>query len=132
MATATTHFLDLDEVDANAKQVVIKLDSVEHKLTPITVQDWIANTKMIQSLQAAEGDVEKEIDAMISMITRSFKTLEHDTLKQLPLAKLNKIMEFARANNGEKVVEAEAAAEAKANPPAALSAPSTSGSSSPA
>lgn len=115
--TKPTQFLDLDSIAAELPTVVIKLGGKEHPLTPISVADWITNTKAIQALHVAETDLEIEVDAMIAMITRSFKTLTKDMLKALPLASLNKILEFAKNNNGEAVANKEVAAEAAANPP---------------
>ncbi len=120
MAAQPTKFLDLDAIEHEATVVVIKLAGVEHKLTPISVTDWITNTKVMQTLAADASDIEVQVDAMIGMITRQFKTLTKDMLREMPLTKLNAILEFARANNGENAANKEAAAEAKANPPTAV------------
>jgi hypothetical protein len=116
MAGKETKFLNLDEVDVEVDNIVIKLDQIEHKLTPITLRDWIANTKMMQELRAGSGDMEAEANVIINMITRSFKTLTADMLKDMPLVKLNKILEFARSHNGEKTADEEVEAEAASHP----------------
>jgi len=131
MATKGTKYLDLDEVDSETPEFVIKLGGKEHQLTPISLRDWIANTKMMQNIRGADGDIEAEADIIIGMITRSFKTLEPEILKTMPLFKLNKILAFARANNGEDDADKEVAAEAEANPTAAPAAEALPATSSP-
>lgn len=127
----STHFLDLDAIEADVKEVVIKLNGEEHKLVPMSVEGWIANMKAVQALEAGVADLDKEIDAIISMVTRSFPSLTLEKLKALPLKTLNLILEFARKHNGETKADEEAKAEAAANPPAApTSEPSTSATSS--
>lgn len=115
-------YLDLDRVEEEARVIVIRLAGVEHAINPISTADWIANTKILQDLNAAGGDTEKEVKLMMAMITRSFKTLTEDVLMGMPVHKLTKILEFARAHNGEETMQknvATEAAAAPANPPAA-------------
>ena len=65
-------------------------------------------------MRAGEADVEKEANVIVTMLTRSFKTLETDVLKTMPLFKLNKILEFARTHDGSAQADKElAAVEAK-------------------
>jgi len=107
MASAPTKFLDLDAIASEFPEVTIKLAGVAHALSPVTVEAWIANTKDMQALAVAT-DIETEI-------------LTHEMLIQLPLASLNKILEFAKTHNGERKADGEVAADAAANPPATSS-----------
>lgn len=116
VADKNTDFLDLDSVEPEDKNLVVKLDGVSHTLSRISLEDWIANTKAIQGLKLVAGDMEAEADVMIGMIVRSFKTMDGAALKKLPLFKLNKILEIARNNNGERKADAEVEA-VKENPP---------------
>lgn len=118
MASENTKFLDLDAVDVGP-EVVIKLQGVEHKLKPISVEDFIVNTKALQSL-GAEADFEAEVGMVVDMLTRAFPTMTTDMLKKLPMAALNKMLDFANANNGAAAVKEEAKAEAAANPQPAV------------
>ena len=120
MASAPTKFLDLDAIASEFPEVTIKLAGVAHALSPVTVEAWIANTKDMQALAVAT-DIETEIGTLTKMIGRSFKTLTHEMLIQLPLASLNKILEFAKTHNGERKADEEVAADAVANPPATSS-----------
>ncbi len=119
--TGNTKFLDLDAVDMGA-EVVIKLQGIEHKLKPVSVGDFIANTKLVQGLGVAT-DVETEVQTIITMlITSPLQTSEgrvtmtREMLIDLPIAALNKMFAFAQENNGTQKVEEEAKAEAEANP----------------
>lgn len=118
MAEPATTYLDLDAVEA--PNVVISFEGQEHPLKQITLSDWIANTKEIQKLTTAGGDLEVEADVILAMIARSFPTLDPDKLRNMPLVKLNKILAFANGNNGTDDVKKEVEAQAKINP---LSAP---------
>ena len=111
-------YLDLDTVDAPT--VIIRLNGVEHELKQISLADWIANTKEVQNLVAASGDLEIESNVIIAMIVRSFPSLKTEDLLNMPLIKLNKILAFANGNNGTDDVKKEVEAQTKANP---LSAP---------
>ncbi len=112
--TGNTKFLDLDAVDMGA-EVVIKLQGIEHKLKPVSVGDFIANTKLVQGLGVAT-DVETEVQTIITMLIRAFPTMTREMLIDLPIAALNKMFAFAQENNGTQKVEEEAKAEAEANP----------------
>lgn len=107
-------YLDLDKVEA--PEVVIRLDGVEHQLKQITLSDWIANTKEVQNLVAASGDLEVESNVIIAMIARSFPTLEKEVLMNMPLIKLNKILAYANGNNGTNDVAREVEAQTAVNP----------------
>ena len=115
--TEPTNFLDLDAVLDAAPRIVVKLKGVEHVLEQLTVEGWIKSTKAAQALEAA-GDLtmEEEINSVIDMIIRAFPTMTKDGLFGLPLTALNRIVDFARQHNGQKVADAEAEDEA-ANPP---------------
>ena len=120
--SATTNFIDLDEVDPAVPTIVIKLNGVEHQLVPLTVEGFIANTRDQNELnKVSETDpdaIEKNISLVIKMLTRTFPTVAEDDLRKLPLAKLWKLLEFARNAGGQAEVEQEAA-KAEENPPTA-------------
>jgi hypothetical protein len=113
-STATT-FLDLDTVD-QFPDVVAKLGGKEHRLVPVTVDDFVANTKLLQTL-GKTGDFEEEISGLIKIILRAFPTMTEDMLRKLPLVNLNKLMGIAQDHDGTKKVTGEvqeqAAAEGK-------------------
>ena len=137
-----TKLLDLDAVHTDLSDVGIKLAGAIHKLKPLSVLDYIENTKLMQRLRLEAGDMEKEFEATIEIVARSFPTIQADDLRKLTFIQLNKLVAFARQANGEtaidEAVQAPTPAEAPAgevasigseNPPAARS-PSTSASSS--
>lgn len=109
-------YLDLDEIET--PKVTIKLNNVRHELKALTLSDWIANTREIERLKIS-GEIETESDVIMKMITRAFPTLSFEILAEIPLAKLNAILEFANGQNGGNVATKEAKAQAAANPPSA-------------
>jgi hypothetical protein len=92
---------------------------VEHKLAPLTVDDFIANTRAIEKFTAGVVTAEAEIDMITGMLMRAFPTMTKEMLGRFTLPQLNKLVEFAQEHNGQKKVETEAAAEATENPPTA-------------
>ena len=112
--TNSPKYLDLDSF-GDASEFTVKLDGTEHKLAALTVDDFIFNTKLIQSLGTAP-DIESELSAVVKMLTRAFPTMTEEMLRKLEIRKLNAILEFAHSNNGQRAGEAEAETEAKANP----------------
>lgn len=119
---ADTKFIDLDEVAVDTKQLAIKLNGQTHVLSPLSVEDWILNSKAIKRLESFAGDIEKEVDVLIEMITRSFKTMNASDLRKLEVKKLNRLLDIARNGDGTSEADAEAAkevAKTEANPPTA-------------
>lgn len=116
---AETQFLDLDAVDLPV-QLVVKLGGKEHPLVPVTVESFVANTKLLQQLsKAKDGDLEAEVNLVIKVILRAFPTMTDEMLRKMPLANLNKLMGVAQDNDGTKAVEKAVEQDVKANPPVA-------------
>ena len=109
MAKDDIKYLDLDSVDSGL-EVVVKLDGVEHKLQQVTVEDFIANTKLLQNMKA-EASLEEEVEVVITMLLRAFPTMNREQLRKLSMAKLNAILDFAQKHNGSKDGESEAKSE---------------------
>lgn len=110
-----TNFLDLDAV-APEIDLTVKLNGKKHKLKPLSVEDFIKNTKD-QAALGASTQVEDEVNLVLRMLTRSFPTMTEDELRQVPLNKLWKLLEFARDNGGASKVEEETKAETAAENP---------------
>jgi hypothetical protein len=106
-----TKFLDLDAIAVDDNPLTVKLGGVKHVLKPITVKDFIANTKALQNLSGTNISVEAEMNLMMDMIMRAFPTVTRDMLEDLKLDSLNQLVEFANSNNGQKKVEDEIAKE---------------------
>lgn len=112
-------FLDLDALE-DKDEFVIKINGEQHKLVPITVRNFVKNTKIVANLPQ-NMTVEEETTVIIEMLGRAFPTIPEDDLWEIPLDKLNTLLEFAQQNNGSNAVNEKAEAEAEANPPVAAS-----------
>lgn len=112
-------YLDLDAIDTEVT-LVIKLKGTEHKLVPITVDDFIANMATIEKM-GTSGDVKAETELLIEMLSRSFPTIGKPVLWKLTLPQLNAIMAEAQKYSGQGAVteeiRAKLAAEGNENPP---------------
>lgn len=109
------NFIDLDSI-VPENEVVVKLGDVRHTLVPITVEDFVANSKAIMNYAKGDKTIEDELTLVTGMLLRAFPTMTQEMLNKLDLIKLNKLSEFAQKHNGQKKVEEQAAAE---NPPTA-------------
>ena len=109
-----TTYLDLDAVVAD-NEVVVKLGGVEHKLVPITLEDFVRNTKIVQDM-GVTTDPETEMKLVTDMLFRAFPTMTPEITNKLTLIQLNTLMEFAQKHNGTKKVEKEAGDDAAAHP----------------
>lgn len=112
--------LDLDAVIPE-REVVVKLDGKDHKLVPVTLEDYLKNTKLIRDLATGGEDVDfqKEFDIAIDMVDRAFPSITKDRLQKLTLIQLNKLAEFARGADGTEVAKDAEVQAAEANPPTA-------------
>ncbi len=125
MAKATTKtrspnvtYIDLDAVAE--REVVVVIGGQEHKLVPVSVDDFVANTRMIAELGSLEGDAEKTLKLTKDLLVQAFPTMTIDQIGKMSMTQMNKLVELAHGANGQKAAEASAAeAEATANPPVA-------------
>lgn len=108
---SSTNLIDLDAID-NFPDLVVKLAGKEHKLVPVSVDDFVANTKLLASL-GKDGDLEKEVEGLKSIILRAFPTMDRDDLGRVPLVNLNKLVGVAQGNDGTNAVKEEVEAEGK-------------------
>ena len=116
-AGKSTTYLDLDAV-VPVDSIEIKFGGVIHKLVPITLEDFVRNTKAVQEM-GTQVDPQKEMEMVTDMLFRAFPTMTPELVKTLTLIQLNKLLDFAMEHNGARKVEKEAGEEAAADPPQA-------------
>jgi hypothetical protein len=109
-------YLDLDAVVPD-NDVVVKFGGKEHKLVPITLEDFVKNTKAVQAM-GTSTDPDAEMAVIKDMLQRAFPTITPDMTLKFSLLQLNTLLDFAMKHNGSKKVEEAAEADA-ANPPMA-------------
>lgn len=113
MTDTNPNYLDLDAVKPD--EVIVNFQGKRHQLEPISLGDWIANTKAIKRLAATAGDPEKEVEILIEMVGRSLPTMKDD-LPKLKLPQLKALQDFAMKHAGQVEGDKEAAAEAESRP----------------
>jgi hypothetical protein len=113
--TDKTEFLDLDAIVS--AEVVVKLAGKEHKLKPLSVEDFIQNTIDQRALGAAT-QIEDEVELVLKMLNRAFPTLLVDDLRKVDLKRLWALLNFALEKNGSNQAkdEADAAGAPTENP----------------
>ena len=116
--TAQPNYLDLDAIDTEFT-LVVKLDGTDHKLQPISLEDFVANLRKIQEM-GVTTDPMQEVEMLVEMLSKAFPSIGEPRLRKLTLPQLSALMEKAREFNGENAVTREAkaqlASEGNANP----------------
>src|SRR4051812_28489368 len=108
-------YLDLDGIRPE-KQIIIKLDGVDHELKPVTVEDFVENIQTMQKLGTGNLDVATEKAMLVDMLAQVLPTIGAPRLSKLTMQQLHTLIDFCREHNGEKDVPKEAVKEAP-NPP---------------
>lgn len=101
-----TRVINLSQL-AKEPDVVLDIDGVKHPMRPATVESFIENVKLIEAL-GTNASVVQEMEAMITIITRSFPSLTAEDVRGWPLEYLQSISDLARGQNGELVTTDEA------------------------
>lgn len=112
-----TKFLDLDAV-APKLTLTVKLNGKNHVMKTPTVEDFVENMKLIESLKAAAGPA-VEMDYLVQLLTKAFPTMTEKDLKGLHLEQLKQLADYAQQHSGQTDIAEEAAEKASANPPQA-------------
>lgn len=99
-----TKILNLDDFNTPLKS--IKLNGRDHPMKPMSVKDFITTTREAQAL-GADADMGAQIEQLVKMVRAIFPTFTDDDINGLDMPQLNKIIEFARAEE-EATAEAEA------------------------
>lgn len=108
-------YFDLDDVLQD--KIVIKLFGEEHTLRPVTVEDFINNTKEQEQLETVpEHDLAGQLGLTKQMLLRAFPTLPEDIFSRMTMLQLNKLVQLAHGMNGQKEAEAKSAEVASAVP----------------
>jgi hypothetical protein len=95
----TTKVLDLDELETGTPEKVLKLKGKEHPLKPLSVRDFIDQSKEAKKL-INETDASVHVEHLVKLVKGVFPTLTDEDLNDLSMEQLNKILDFARADNG--------------------------------
>jgi hypothetical protein len=110
-----TRILNLDSVKP-AEERVLKLNGREHAMKPMSVGDFIDNSRTAR-VQEGGADPATEFELVLGMVARAFPTIPADELRGLTFAQLNTILSWSESGVGPAEGSAEGngdAAETKA------------------
>lgn len=111
-----TTFIDLDAVVSNP--VTISFQGVDHKLKPVTVEDFVANMKEIQELGTAPG-FDKELDLTLRMLSRAFPSITKESFGSMSIEQMQRLVSTIHEMNGQEAGMKSAEEAAAKNPPQA-------------
>ena len=94
-----TRYLDLDAIP-DEFAFTVKLNGKEHRVEASSVDDFIANARLIQSL-GVSADPAEEMEGSIKILMRALPTADEGELRKLKLYQLDAIREFVMKANGE-------------------------------
>lgn len=98
MSNTTQTFLDLDAI--LPERVGVKINGVTHIIQEVSVETFIENMKLVQSVGENIAP-EEEIELIVKLTSKSLPSLGEDGLKQLTLPQLRNLLEYVRKHNGE-------------------------------
>ncbi len=120
-ATTNVTYYDLDAVAG--EQVVITYKGAEYPLVPVSVDDFISNTRMINQLGDLGDDIEKALGLTKTLLKQAIPSMGADVLGKLSMTQMQKLVELCHKMNGQndatKVAAAEAEKVTTENPPKA-------------
>lgn len=93
-------YLDLDAI-APTVECVVKLGGTEHKLQPMSLENFIKTTEILNSIPA-EPSARDEFENTIKLLQIAFPTMTASMLRGLTHDQLGAILAFAQENNGAK------------------------------
>lgn len=105
-----TKVINLADLAKEPEVVIVTTDNVRHAMKPATVQSFIDNVKLVESL-GTNASVVEEMEVMIKIITGAFPTISEAEVRSWPLENLQSISDMARGQNGELVTTDEAKAQ---------------------
>ena len=113
--------LNLDTFETSSDKQVV-LNKVTHQFHPFTVEEFIAQVKEIEELEA-KGAVSATEYAqfMVKTVLRGFPTIPVDELQKMEVEKLRAISDFVRDVAQAAKTEAEEQVSAEGNEPGAAS-----------
>lgn len=88
-----TKILNLDSVKP-AEERVLQLNGREHVMKPMSVGDFIENSRTARA-QEATPDPAVEFETVLGMVARAFPTIADDELRALTFAQLNTILSWS-------------------------------------
>ena len=102
--------LNLDALEGTSDKTLV-FKGVSHSFKPFTVDEFIAEMKRAQDQEKA-GDVSVTdfVNYLVSMVVRSFPTVQEADLRELPVERLKIIADFVNGVNQEDNDEAAATA----------------------
>ncbi len=110
--TNVTYF-DLDEVAQ--EEIVIRIFGEDHKLKPVSVDDFIKNSREQEAADnVSEDDLVGQLGLTKKMLQRAFPTMPDDIFTKMTMLQLNKLVQLAHGLNGQKQAQAENAEAARA------------------
>lgn len=111
-------YIDLDAVAQ--EDVVVRIAGKDHPLVPVSVDNFIANTRMIEKLGDLTGNAEATLDLTKDLLLQAFPSMTAEQIGKMSMTQMGKLVELAHGANGQKAATDTAAVEAaKANPPTA-------------
>lgn len=113
------NLLNLDEVGALPLTKSIRLDGVDHKLAPVTVEKYLEQVSKTETAkkESEESNSPKEnIEALIEMIHESFPTLAKTRLATLQVRQLYAIIGFITSSPEQDAALAQINKEDEAKP----------------
>lgn len=111
--------LDLDDLAKTDPEIVLKLAGKSHVMKPLSVGDFINNTKRLDKL--AETPVSEQFEIFLDIVDAAFPTVGKDVLAAMSMNQLEQIMDFVQTAQKEADEDAAEQGSVEGNAPKAKS-----------
>lgn len=98
-----TKLFNLDALPTREERVLV-FKGVSHAMVPMSVGDFIENTKLMQDLRGGSENnavmgLAGEFQVIVDMVSRVFPTVDQSDLLTLTFEQLNALLAFARGQD---------------------------------
>lgn len=89
--------LNLDEIDTGIEKA-FTLGGKTHKMKPLSVMDFIAQTKRLDEMKATDASAEDNLNFMIDCVVAAFPTVTREEVAALDLGRIRKLTDYINAD----------------------------------
>lgn len=102
-----TKILNLDAIETSQEKI-IKVDDVDHVMSPLSVEEFVENMKELESIKAAGADLEpsEAFERSLKMILKAFPTLPEARVRKMKVHQVDAIFAFVQGENDEELKRA--------------------------
>lgn len=92
-----TKILNLDEIETGVEKSFI-LGGKTHVMKPLSVLEFIAQTKRLEEMRASDPSAEASLEFMVDSICKAFPTVDRQDVYSLDMPRIQKLTDYINAD----------------------------------